>query len=103
MITLGTEVKHLLPHGSGEAGFLPPGPMITLPKIAEGQRGDEEWTLDKRHPQGEGTRQRGATAKQKQKKTFSAVPSEGIQWKTHTCTARRLIQSCITQFVPDGN
>lgn len=48
MITLETEVKRLLPQGSGEAGFLPPGPMITLPKIAEGQRGDKEWTLKKR-------------------------------------------------------
>lgn len=72
MITLGTEVKRLLPQGSGEAGFLPPGPMITLPKIAEGQRGDEEWTLDKRH-----------NSKKQKKQTLSAVPSDGIQWKTH--------------------
>lgn len=55
MITLGTEVKRLLPHGSGEAGFRPPGPRFTLPNTAEGQR-DEEWTLDKQRPLGDGTR-----------------------------------------------
>lgn len=63
MITLGTEVKHLLPQGSGEAGFLPPGPMLTLANTAEGQRGDEERTLDRRCPQGEGTRQTVAPQK----------------------------------------
>lgn len=63
MITLGTEVKRLLPQGSGEAGFLPLGPMLTLPNTAEGQRGDEEWTLDRRRPQGEGTRQTGVPPK----------------------------------------
>lgn len=63
MITLGTEVKRLLPQGSGEAGFLPLGPMLTLPNTAEGQRGDEEWNLDRRRPQGEGTRQTGVLPK----------------------------------------
>lgn len=87
MITLETEVKRLLPQGSGEAGFLPPGPTITLPKIAEGQRGDK-WTLEK-------------------KKKKSAMPSDAVQWKMRVYArlspARLLIKSCITQFVLDGN
>lgn len=91
MITLETEVKRLLPQGSGEAGFLPPGPTITLPKIAEGQRGDK-WTLEKRR---------------NSKKKNSAMPSDAVQWKMRVYArlspARLLIKSCITQFVLDGN